>query len=239
MPTFAGTLLVLVAFGLLFAQQEPARPAATPTPGQNQPHQLATTPLPSPGPAALKKQAWDILENGAKSEKSTDRAFAVGALGLITNDKQAQKLAEAALEDSASEVRAAAAAALGEMNAWASIPKLKSATDDKDPSVALAAAHALLQLHDHAGYDVYYEILTGERKTGKGILGEAAILKDKKKLAEMGFQEGIGFIPFAGTGWDVFKMLSHNDPSPVRAAAATVLAKDTDPKTTKALVNAT
>jgi HEAT repeat protein len=123
-----------------------------------------------------------------------------------------------------------AAAALGEMRSRVSIPKLKAATDDKDPSVALASAHALILLKDDSGYDVYYEILAGERKTGKGLLAQAAALRDPKKLAEIGFQEGIGFIPFAGLGWKAFKTIRKGDPSPVRAAAATILADDPDPQ---------
>ena len=74
---------------------------------------------------------------------------------------------------------------------------------------------------------------------GQGVLAAAAALKDSKKLAEIGIREGIGFIPFAGAGWDVFKLTSKKDASPVRADAAAVLAKDPDPQTTRALVNAT
>jgi hypothetical protein len=60
-----------------------------------------------------------------------------------------------------------------------------------------------------------------------------------KKLAEIGFQEGIGFIPFAGLGWKAFKTIRKGDPSPARAAAATILADDPEPRTTEALANAT
>jgi hypothetical protein len=51
-------------------------------------------------------------------------------------------------------------------------------------------------------------------------------LKDRKKMAELGFEEGIGFIPFAGIGWGAIKVIKKDDSSPVRAAAAKVLAKD-------------
>jgi len=102
----------------------------------------------------------------------------------------------------------------------------------------LAAAHALLQLKDNSGYDLYYEVLTGERKTGKSVLAQAAVLKDPTKLAEIGFQQGLGFIPFAGMGWKAFKTIKKGDSSPARAAAATVLSKDPDPRTTEALANA-
>ena len=136
-------------------------------------------------------------------------------------------------------MRSAAAAALGDMRSRSSIPKLRAATDDKDPSVALAAAHALILLKDDSGYDVYYEVLAGDRKIGKGLLAQAAGLRDPTKLAEIGFQEGIGFIPFAGMGWKAFKTIRKGDTSPARAAAATILANDPDPRTTEALANAT
>jgi HEAT repeat protein len=128
-------------------------------------------------------------------------------------------------------------AALGDLGSRLGLPKLQTATRDKDPSVALAAAHALLILHDDSGYDVDYEVLTGERRSGKGLLAEAAAYKDPKKLADLGFEEALGFVPFGGVGWSAFKALRKNDSSQVRAAAATVLAKDRDPKTTQALVN--
>jgi len=45
----------------------------------------------------------------------------------------------------------------------------------------------------------------------------------------------MGFIPFAGIGWGAIKALTKDDTSPVRAAAAKVLAHDPDPDTTKTL----
>jgi len=200
---------------------------------QNSPSQA-----PNRTEANPEQQAWDLLQAGAHAEKKQDRAAAVHATRLIRKNVRARQIAEQALKDDAPEVRAAAAAALGDMESRRSIPKLKAATDDKDPAVALAAAHSLLQLNDPEGYAIYYEILTGERKAGKGLLAQAAAYKDPKKLAEIGFEEGIGFIPFAGIGWRAVKMAKQNGASPARAIAADVLAKDRDPETTKALVNA-
>jgi len=57
-------------------------------------------------------------------------------------------------------------------------------------------------------------------------------------VAKLGFEEGIGFIPFAGIGYEAFKTVAKNDSSPVRAAAANNLAHDPDPGTAKALVKA-
>jgi HEAT repeat protein len=144
------------------------------------------------------------------------------------------------LTDEKPEVRAAAAAALGNMTSRKSIPKLKAAMDDEDAAVVLAAAHSLDLMHDDSAFEVYYEVLNGQRKSGKGLIGaQKSLLHDPKKMAELGFQEGIGFIPFAGIGWGVVKAIAKDDSSPVRAAAARVLARDPDPATTKALAEAT
>lgn len=243
------TVLAVFICGLSFVQQpENQTPTTQPNSQQQEENQKTPTSSSTPAPAeqistaqpkTLKEQAWEVLQAGVTTDKKEDRAAAVHATGLIANDSRARKLAESALKDDAPEVRAAAAAALGEMESRKSIPKLKQATDDKDPAVALAAAHSLLELKDDAGYAVYYEILTGERKTGKGLLAEAAAYKDPKKLADIGFHEALGFVPFGGIGWEAFRMVKKkDDSSPARAAAATVLAKDRDPKTTKALLDA-
>src|SRR5437660_12534802 len=111
---------------------------------------------------------------------------------------------------------------------------------DSEPAVVLAAANSLLLLHDDVGYDIYYDVLTGERRASKGLIKEQlSTFKDKKKLAELGFEQGIGFIPFAGIGYEAFKTVRKDDSSPVRAAAAKQLARDPNPGTGKALVKTT
>ncbi len=87
--------------------------------------------------------------------------------------------------------------------------------------------------------DVYYAILTGERKSGASLMDEQKkMLSDPKKLAQFGFEQGIGFIPFAGLGYGAFKMVTKDTTSPVLAAAALTLVKDPDPKSGEALSNA-
>ena len=180
-----------------------------------------------------------MLTSASESDKTGVRATAVGALGLLAHNSRARLMAEKALADEKPEVRSAAAASLGEMGAKASIPKLRDATDDPEPTVVFAAAHSLIQLHDHFGYEVYYEILTGERKGSKGLIAsQTAILKDPKKMAELGIQEGISFIPYAGMGWEAVKVIRQDDSSPLRAAAVKILIQDPDPQTTKALEDA-
>ena len=186
-----------------------------------------------------KEQAWSLLETGVKAEKAGDRSIAVRVLGLLPQNPKALELAEAALDDNHAEVRASAAAALGEIGSPSSIPALKKRMDDDDPSVALVAARSLLSLKDESGYQVFYEVLTGERKAGKGLIAaEASKISDPKKLAQLGLEEGIGFVPFAGIGWGAIKALTKDDTSPVRAAAAKMLAHDPDPDTAKILTDA-
>jgi hypothetical protein len=229
------------------AQQQPAK--SSPEPPKNQkPVQQQTTqkqgsePAPKSLPKALqtpKAEAWQLLHTACTGDKTNARATAVGVLGLLPDDTQARAMAEKALTDEKPEVRSSAAIALGTMHSKASIAKLREAADDQDPSVALAAAHALIALNDDSGYEVYYEVLTGQRKGGKGLIAsQTAVLKDPRKMAELGIQEGLGFIPFAGMGWQAFKTIRKDDSSPIRAAAAKVLIKDPDPATTKALADA-
>jgi hypothetical protein len=250
--------LVLLGAALLFQPRQAAAFAQQPNPAQQEPAS-STPPAPNPPPTqpsttppaaatpprgkastTPREHAWQILEDACAGDKTGDRATAILVLGLIPNDLTSTRLAEKALTDEKPEVRAAAAAALGNMKSRKSIPKLKAAMDDEDPAVVLAAAHSLDLMHDDSAFEVYYEVLNGQRKTGKGLIGaQKSLLHDPKKMAELGFQEGIGFIPFAGIGWGAVKAIAKDDSSPVRAAAARVLARDPDPATTKALAEAT
>src|SRR5208283_3198303 len=100
-----------------------------------------------------------------------------------------------------------------------------------DITVVLAAAHALWQLQDKQAFEIYYEILLGERKAGPGLIaGQEAMFRDHKKLATFAFEQGIEFNPFAGLGWGIIKTVHQDDVSPVRAAAALILVDDPDPR---------
>jgi HEAT repeat protein len=181
-------------------------------------------------------KAWGILQNAAADKKADKRAKAVRVLGLIIRDPKTAAMAERALEDEKADVRAAAAAALGEMDAKGSIPKLRKALSDKEPKVVLAATRSLLQLKDDtSAYEVFYGVLTGQQKTGEGLVtSQLQSLQNPRRLAEL----GVGFVPFGGVGLFAFNAFTQDDVSPVRAAAARALAKDPDPQTTTALVQA-
>jgi len=175
-----------------------------------------------------------------QDDSADKRAKAVRALGLLPRNVEAGKAAIAALKDDKPNVRLAAAAALGSMHDAQATSELEKVLDDSEPVVVLAAANSLLLLHDDAGYDAYYGVLTGERHASKGLIkGQLDSLKDKKKMAELGFEEGIGFVPYAGIGYEIFKTVTKDDSSPVRAAAAKKLARDPSPDSGEALITAT
>jgi HEAT repeat protein len=185
------------------------------------------------------EKAWPTLQAGL-AEKGDDRVVAVRVLGLLENNPKAAEIATAALGDEKPAVRAAAASALGQMQAKSALPKLKeSVMAEKEPGVVMAEARCLIALGDPLGYAVYYAVLTGEKKSGGGLLDEQKkMLHDPKKMAQFGFEQGIGFIPFASIGVGAIKALTKDDSSPVRAAAARILANDSDPKSGEALIEA-
>ncbi|MBZ5683514.1 MAG: HEAT repeat domain-containing protein [Acidobacteriia bacterium] len=188
-----------------------------------------------------KHKAWDMLMTAAYSPRASERTNGIRALGLLRDSTQARQLAENALNDPNTDVRRAAATALGQMHAKESIPKLENALSDKKIPVVMAAAQSLRELKaDKSAYEVYYDLLTGERKSNDGLIAkQLETLRNPKVLAEIGFSEGIGFVPFAGIGWDAWRTMRKKDPNPVRAVAASLLAHDPDPASADALVKAT
>jgi len=229
-PLF-GMVVAFLASSVFGAAVTPQGTASTSRPaGQQSPSK----------PQNPRDKAWGILHEGVGEKSSEKRIKAVRALGLLPGTPEATAMAEKALEDQDSDVRAAGASALGSMLARASVPKLKAALSDPEPVVILAAAHSLLLLKDDKdAYDVYYAVLTGHQKTGSGLVSsQMKTLHDPKKMAELGFEAGIGFVPFGGFGYQAVKALTKDDVSPVRAAAARVLAEDRDPQAENALVEA-
>lgn len=209
-------LLVAAPTFAVFAQQEsPQTPSSTKSTAKAE--------------KSPKDQAWELLKSGASNANPDTRRTAIGALGLLLHERRAAELAENALVDEKQEVRSAAATALGQMDSESSIPQLEQTLHDKEPAVVLAAARSLVHFKQESGYDVYYEVLTGKRKAGKGVVAsQLDTLKNPKKLAEMGFEEGIGFVPFGGMGLEAFKTIHGSSSASVRAAAAKVLTKDSD-----------
>jgi HEAT repeat protein len=183
------------------------------------------------------EDAWRVLWLGLHNPKAGKRAEAVKALSLMQGNRKAVQYAIRAIQDPNALVRASAASTLGELHAVAAVPALKAALLDKEITVMLAAAHALYVLKDPAAYEIYYAILMGDKKTSTGLIqAQVDRLKDPKQVVEMGFQEGLGFVPYAGMGYEAYRTLMKHDNSPVRAAAARFLALDPDPVSEDALV---
>jgi hypothetical protein len=192
-----------------------------------------------PDRAALQKQAWGVLDEGLGNGSAAKRARALHGLGLVRNSTAARNKALEALKDEKPEVRAAAARALGSMQAFSAVPKLRETLEDNDPEVVLASADSLYELKDRASaYEIYYEVLTGERKSGPGVIqSQLKTLRDPKALAKIGIEAGIGMVPFAGIGYGAYQRLTKDDTAPVREHAAHILAEDPDPKSAHALAD--
>jgi HEAT repeats len=183
--------------------------------------------------------AWSTLNGGLTNKGWEKRARAVALLSELEGNKKAEKAAITALKDDKDEVRGAAAQALGDMRAKTAVPELMGMMTDRTPVIILAAAHSLIVLGDNRGYGAFYAVLTGQTKTGTSLTDQQKkILKDPKKMTGLGLQVGMGFVPFGGLAMGGFKMLGKDDTSPVLAAAALTLAKDTDPRSGQALADA-
>ena len=185
-------------------------------------------------------RAWLILQEGLTSKRAAKRTNAVHALRILVHNSRAQDMAEQALTDPDPKVRAAAARALGPMKAVSSEPKLKRLLIDKQPAVVLAAAHSLFLLGDRGEvYDIDYEVLNGERKSADGfVASQISELRDPRAVVAMGLETGIGFMPFGGEAYEVYKRIRKDEVTPVRVAAAKELIADQDPKADAALIKA-
>jgi HEAT repeat protein len=92
-------------------------------------------------------------------------------------------------------------------------------------------------LKDKDAYEVYYAILMGDRKSSNGLMqSQLDRLKDPKQMMQLGFQEGISFVPFGGMGYEALRELRAHNGANARAAAASFLANDSDQISEDALV---
>jgi HEAT repeat protein len=181
--------------------------------------------------------AWEVLQGGLNEHNTTKRAAAARALGFLDGNSRAVDSAEKALADRKPAVRAAAATALGELGSRSSISLLKVAVADKDNRVFYAAADSLILLGDHAGYDAYYQQLTGERKSGEGMMAsKVKVVKNPKTLTLLALGVGIGYAPYATYGWMVWTELSKDYASPMRIKALSKLESDPDSRISKGLL---
>jgi len=183
------------------------------------------------------ERAWSVLMEGVRKPHASRREAAVQALSLMQRNRRAVQLATRALDDRDFHVRAAAAISLGQLHASSAIPALHKALDDPEISVALAATQALYLLKDKATYNIYYAILMKDRKSSDTLMqAQLDRLKDPKQVMQLGFQEGIGFVPFGSLGYGALREIKRGGGASVRAAAARFLANDPDQISEDALV---
>ncbi|HUK47898.1 MAG TPA: HEAT repeat domain-containing protein [Terriglobales bacterium] len=182
-------------------------------------------------------EAWRVLWLGLHNPRAAHRLEAVKSLSLMKGNRRAFVFALRALNDKDFHVRAAAATTLGNLHDKNAVPALKSALSDKEPSVMLAAAHSLYLFKDPTAYEIYYAILMGDKKASSGLIQEQIDkLKDPKQMAEMGFEEGLGFVPYGGTAYEAYRTVIKRGNDSARATAARFLALDPDPISEDALL---
>ena len=144
-------------------------------------------------------QAWTVLHEGATDKSAEQRQATMRVLRLIPGNAAAVSLAEEGLKDKDRETRGAAALSLGAMDSKSAIPSLlATAKGDTEGSVVMAAAKSLIQLGDEKGYTVYYAILTGQRKSGAGLIGSQEkqlddLMRHPEQMEDMAFEQGMGF----------------------------------------------
>jgi HEAT repeat protein len=186
---------------------------------------------------SLRNEAWGILDAGLQDKSVNKRAEALAALGAAAGDARALKTLEECLHDPKPEIRRAAVAALGDMNAKSSLPKIKALLSDSDAKTTLAIAAVLKKLGDPEGFEIYNELVTGERKDGQRLTDG---LKDRKGLEKMGAEAAIGFLPFGGVATGAYSYISGSTKSAANAyvIAVNALADDPDPQVKKGLVQA-
>jgi HEAT repeat protein len=192
-------------------------------------------------------QAWTILQAGADNNSTDQRVATMRVLQLIPVNAKAASMAEEGLQDKEADVRGAAALSLGAMGSNSAIPVLEAtAKSDKEGAVVMAVAKALIQLGDEKGYSVYYAVLTGQRKSGEGLVGGEEkqlndLLKNPKQMEMMAFEQGMGFVPLGGIGLQAFNAIHASEAKGpiIKATSIKILAKDPDERTEKALVAAT
>jgi len=186
---------------------------------------------------SLRDEAWATLDAGLQDKSVDKRAEALAALGVGAGDARALKTLEECLKDPKPEIRTAAVAALGDMNAKSSLPKIKALLSYSDAKTTLVIAAVLKKLGDPEGFEIYNELVTGERKDGRKLTDG---VKDKKGLEKMGAETAIGFVPFGGVATGAYDYLSANSKSAANTyvIAVNALAEDPDPQVKKALVQA-
>jgi len=195
-------------------------------------------------PKAHAPDPWEMLMNGANSQKLRDRSDALTALSILRTDRKAIAVIANALSDKDETIRTLAATTLGDMKARPAIPKLREAIDDPSPEVSFAAAQALWKMGDRTGRDIFYDVLDGQRKVKPGLIKSKMRearkdMHDPKALALIGVNEVSGaFLGPFSMGVSVAEEYAKNNGTSVQALCAELLALDDSRQTMEELAYA-
>lgn len=206
---------------------------------------LWTLPLSSAAVPGDVERARSILSNGAQDRNPEVRREAALAIGLIGKRERATELVIPLLDDFDVQVRVAAIAAVTDLADRRAIPQLKKKLEDPVPEVAFAAAKALYAFKDPDGREALLAILEGEKSAKSNPIRSQfremmRMFHTPKTAVLYAVRQGIGMVPVPGLGAGVGaleSLLWNTDLSP-RASAALMMAKDKDPETQRALVEA-
>ena len=179
--------------------------------------------------SAQPARAWTLLEGGLKEGKPDLRTAAAQALGLAAGKDRARVLAESVLSDQDAGVRAAGAEALGQIGLPAAVPALKKALRDQSArsSSRLPAPCSTSRIRRPMRSTTRSSPANADGRLL--VASQMEMLKDPQALAKIGFEAGLGFIPFGGLGYKAVKAFTTDKTSPVRAAAAQRLIKRPGP----------
>lgn len=148
----------------------------------------------------------------------------------------------AMLQDKDVEVRLAVVATLTEIKSPRATAALRAALDDEVPEVTFAAAKALWSVHDPAGKKALLAMLAGDTETSSKFLPKQKrdalrMMHSPRGMLLFAMNKGAGFlpVPFLGMGVASMQAILTHDDVPGRAAAALMLATESDHATLEAL----
>ena len=159
------------------------------------------------------QDAWNVLETGMSDSNASERAVAVR--GTRLNPSASSKDGRKGSARQGSRSARGRCDCSGKMGSKHSVEKLRELLKDTESPVVMAATQALKTLGDEKAYEVYFAILTGERKSGEGLMDEQMkMLHDPKKLAQLASSRVSGMCPTPASLWACSRRFTRTTPPP-------------------------
>src|SRR5258708_36686441 len=100
----------------------------------------------------------------------------------------------------------------------------------------MSVAHSLIQINENTGFELYYDVLVGEKKGGCSLIaGQLNDLKTPERAIKFAFDQGIGFVPYGGYGMQAVHAWQKTRTSPTPLRAPRALAESPVPLPTRPL----